>query len=107
MLAGDIEMYPGPRYQCRRCRKYCKTLDTVVECEDCKKRFHATCSELGNEAFEKKKKKKMNRELKLGIVQPRSLELWIHYVDVHAFHLVNMKLWKIQNTLRKHAYSNI
>ena len=26
----------------------------VVVCEDCKKRFHATCSELGNEAFEKK-----------------------------------------------------
>ena len=25
----------------------------MVECEACKKRFHATCSELGNEAFEK------------------------------------------------------
>ena len=25
-----------------------------MECEDCKKRFRATCSELGNEAFEKK-----------------------------------------------------
>ena len=24
-----------------------------MECEDCKKRFHATCSELGNEALEK------------------------------------------------------
>ena len=53
MLAGDIEMNPGPRFQCRLCKKYCKTSDKVVECEDCKKRFHATCSELGNEAFEK------------------------------------------------------
>ena len=53
MLAGDIEMNPGPRFQCRLCKKYCKTSDKVVECEDCKKRFQATCSELGNEAFEK------------------------------------------------------
>ena len=27
----------------------------MVECEDSKKRFHATCSELGNEAFENNK----------------------------------------------------
>ena len=36
----------------------------MVECEDCKKHFHATCSELGNETFEK-----LNRELILGIAQ--------------------------------------
>ena len=49
MLAGDIEMNPGPRFQCRLCKKYCKTSDKVVECEDC----HATCSELGNEGLKK------------------------------------------------------
>ena len=64
MLAGDIEMNPGPRFQCRRCKKYCKTSDKAVECEDCKKRFHATCSELGNEVFEK-----LNQELILAIAQ--------------------------------------
>ena len=53
MLVGDIEMNLGPRFQCRLCKKYCKTSDKVVEYEDCKKCFHAFCSELGNEAFEK------------------------------------------------------
>ena len=53
MLAGDTEMNPGPRFQCRLCKQYCKASDKVVECDDCKKRFHATCSELGIEAFEK------------------------------------------------------
>ena len=53
MLAGNIEMKLGPRLQCRLCKKYCKTSSKVVECEDCKKRFHATCSELGNETLEK------------------------------------------------------
>ena len=39
MVAGDIEMNPGPRFQCRLCKKYCKTSYKVVECEDCKKAF--------------------------------------------------------------------
>ena len=64
VLEGDIEMNPGPRFQCRLCKKYCKTSDKVVECEDCIKRFHATYSELGNEAFEK-----LKRKLILGIAQ--------------------------------------
>ena len=46
MLAGDIEMNSGPRFQCRLYKKYCQTLDKMVECEDCKNRFHATCSKL-------------------------------------------------------------
>ena len=48
ILAGDIEMNPGPRIQCRLCKKYCKASDKVVECEDCEKRFHASCAKLGN-----------------------------------------------------------
>ena len=46
ILAGDIEMNPGPRFQCRLCKKYCKASDKVVECEDCEKRFHASCINL-------------------------------------------------------------
>ena len=48
ILAGDIEMNPGPRFQCRLCKKYCKASDKVVECEDCEKRFHASCAKLGD-----------------------------------------------------------
>ena len=48
ILAWDIEMNPGPRFQCRLCKKYCKASDKVVECEDCEKRFHASCAKLGD-----------------------------------------------------------
>ena len=44
ILAGDIEMNPGPRFLCRLCNKYCKATDKFVTCNDCKKRFHATCA---------------------------------------------------------------
>ena len=49
VLAGDIEMNPGPRFQCRLCKKYCKAAGQVVECADCEKRFHASCANLGKE----------------------------------------------------------
>ena len=47
ILAGDIEMNPGPRFQCRTCKKYCKAAEKAVECEDCEKRVHASCVNLG------------------------------------------------------------
>ena len=28
-------------------QKYCKASDKVVECEDCEKRFHASCAKFG------------------------------------------------------------
>ena len=43
ILAGDIEMNPGPRFQCGLCKKYCKATDGLIECEECEKRFHASC----------------------------------------------------------------
>ena len=43
ILAGDIEMNPGPRFQCGLCKKYCKASDRLLECEECEKRFHASC----------------------------------------------------------------
>ena len=46
ILAGDIEMNPGPRSQCSQCKKYCKATDTVVKCEECRKCFHASCANL-------------------------------------------------------------
>ena len=46
ILAGDIEMNPGPRFQCRTCKKYCKAAEKAVKCEDCEKRFHASSSRL-------------------------------------------------------------
>ena len=48
ILAGDIEMNPGPRFQCSLCKKYCKASDRLLECEECEKRFHASCSNLSD-----------------------------------------------------------
>ena len=36
-------MNPGPRFQSRTCKKYCKAAEKAVKCEDCEKRFHASC----------------------------------------------------------------
>ena len=44
ILAGDIEMNPGPRSQCRQCKKYCKATEKVVKCEECRKCFHVSCA---------------------------------------------------------------
>ena len=50
ILAGDIEMNPGPRFQYNGlCKKYSKASDRLVECEECGKRFHASCSNLGDD----------------------------------------------------------
>ena len=43
ILAGDIEMNLGPRFQCRTCKK---AAEKAVKCEDCEKRFHASCVNL-------------------------------------------------------------
>ena len=52
ILAGDIEMNPGPRFQYGLCKMYCKASDRLLECEECGKRSHASCSNLGdNELF--------------------------------------------------------
>ena len=48
ILAGDIEMNPGPRFQFGLCKKYYKASDRLLECEECGKRFHAPCSNLGD-----------------------------------------------------------
>ena len=48
ILAGDIEMNPGPRFQCGLCKKHCKAPDRLLECEECEKRFHAACLNLGD-----------------------------------------------------------
>ena len=48
ILAGDIEMNPGPRFQCGLCKKYCKASDRLLDCEECEKRFHASCSNPGD-----------------------------------------------------------
>ena len=49
ILAGDIEMNPGPRFQCGLCKKYCNRHRILFECEECEKRFHASCSNLGDD----------------------------------------------------------
>ena len=41
-------MNPGPRLQCGLCKKYCKASDRLLECEECEKRFHASCSNLSD-----------------------------------------------------------
>ena len=43
ILAGDIEMNQGPRFQCGLCKKYCKASDKPLECEECvTKQFSVT-----------------------------------------------------------------
>ena len=41
-------MNPGLRFQCGLCKKYCKASDRLLECEECEKRFHASCSNLSD-----------------------------------------------------------
>ena len=41
-------MNPGPRFQCGLCKKYCKASDRLLECGECEKRFHASCSNLSD-----------------------------------------------------------
>ena len=49
ILAGDIEMNPGPRFQCGLCtKKHYKGWDRLLGCGECEKRFHASCSKLGD-----------------------------------------------------------
>ena len=53
ILAGDIEMKPGPRSRCRLCKNYCKATDKFVKCDECKKRFHVSCAnQVDNESLE-------------------------------------------------------
>ena len=48
ILAGDIEINPGPKFQCGLCKKYCKASDRLLECKECEKWFHSSCSNLGD-----------------------------------------------------------
>ena len=34
ILAGDIEMNPGPRSLCRLCKQYCKASEKSIKCEE-------------------------------------------------------------------------
>ena len=48
ILAWGIQMNAGPRFQCGFCKKYCKASERLLECEECEKRFHASCSDFGD-----------------------------------------------------------
>ena len=65
ILAGDIEMNPGARFQCGLCKKNCKASDRLIECEECEKRFHASCSNLGDDEL----LKELNLVTEFGIAQ--------------------------------------
>ena len=41
-------MNPGIRLQCGLCKRYCKASDRLLECDECEKRYHASCSNLGD-----------------------------------------------------------
>ena len=49
VTTNSWEMNPGPRFQCGLFKQYCKTSDRVLECEECEKRFHASCSNFGDD----------------------------------------------------------
>ena len=71
ILAGDIEMNPVPRFQCRICKQYCKASAKVVECEDCEKRVHASSAKKKN--LEIMNSQNWNQTMDLGIVQTAKL----------------------------------
>ena len=48
LSSWGYRMNPGPRFQCGLCKKFCKASDRLLECEECEKRFHASCSNLGD-----------------------------------------------------------
>ena len=52
ILAGNIETNPGPRHRCGFCKKYDKALEKWIECGDCEKRFHISCSKIENQLLE-------------------------------------------------------
>ena len=35
ILAGDIEVNPGPKYQCDVCKKRVKRNDNAIQCDSC------------------------------------------------------------------------
>ena len=43
-----ISKWTKPRFQCGLCKKYCKASDRLLECEECEKRFHASCLNLSD-----------------------------------------------------------
>ena len=67
ILAGDIEMNPGPRSQCHQCKKYCKATDKVVKCQVCSKYFHVSCAYLSE--------KELGSEIELGIAKTAKLHI--------------------------------
>ena len=83
ILAGDIEMNPGPRFQCGLCKKYCKASDRLLDCEECEKRFHASCSNLGD-----KRQKRQKKKLVL-----------LAFLDFHQPHVVAIQETKIDSSV--------
>ena len=69
VLTGDIEMNPGPRFQCRLCKNTVRQVH-VVECAVCEQRFHASCTNLGMEDC-----KNWNLVVNLGIVRTARLSV--------------------------------
>ena len=91
ILAGDIEMNPGPRYQCRQCKKYCKATDKVVKCQECSKCFHVSRANLSEKELGSEKETWYCKDCKAecGLccvdvlnnhtaVQFDKCEMWVH-----------------------------
>ena len=43
IIAGDIKLNQGTRFQCCLSKKHCKTSNKNIQCGDCEMRFHTTC----------------------------------------------------------------
>ena len=91
IMAGDIEMNPGPRSQCRKCKKYCKATDKVVKCQECSKCFHVSCANLSEKELGSEKETWYCKDCKAecGLcsgdvlnnhkaVQCDKCEMWVH-----------------------------
>ena len=85
-------MNPGLKFLCRLCKKYCKATDKFVTCNDCEKRFHATCTNPSEEQLLK---------INIGIVETAKQTLVFAMVlslkVTRLFNVTNVKCGSIIN----------
>ena len=98
-------------FQCGICKKYCKASDRLLECEECEKRFHTSCPNLGdNELWRIESGDgawyctncKADCCLCSGVVLKITKQfgvtvvIWGSIMNAHSLQKLSMKLWTIQ-----------
>lgn len=53
ILAGDVEVNPGPIFKCNVCSKKVKTLDKALQCDDCDRWVHTHCGKVNSAEYKR------------------------------------------------------